>query len=1132
MFKFNMLKQITPLAAVLFSSFLPVMVSAYTGVEPLFPKPVPPDYSGWNDGLESISADGNMVSYCGSYRGVTGAFVVDRSTGVVHFVSNKQSSTKFVRCNGGSVDISADGRYVAFITDADGIVEGDNDGLPDLFLHDLTAGATKLISKSVSLGPASVRDGYGPSISGNGRFVAFDSKSSNLVPGDANHTHDVFVYDQMTDSIELVSVDNDGVQLQVDSLEPSISEDGRYVVFMAHTNDFSDSSYYPNLFIRDRVAHTTTRITVGVDGLAPNGDIALPEISGNGRYVVYTSTATNLTAEPWTGQVIYHIYRYDRLTGNTVLVKIPNPTILLWPTALSISESGRYVVFTALSHAGEDYVSNIYDVYIYDFETGASRIIDRWDLGSVEKDLGDSQSVAISGDGKSIVFQSTGDAIPPPEGPHPGLYSAGNPLYGLPSLSSPIPSQRLAAANIPAGSGTNRNAVLIAHGWNSDAESWAKIMADSICRETLEPIQKNVLKKVCSIGTNGNTDVWVVDWEDDAGTVTPWWGAYKNASVVGDGVGKYLEPVKYSHLHLIAHSAGSNLIDHIKDHFKRRNRSNPTIHMTFLDAYDPASVELQKDATIPIDVDKYKMSTYGNGADWVDNYIDSRPLLDTNLLMRGAFNIDVSKSDINFTNDSSKLKLVSNHAWPYKFYQERVDYFINNAGSVSGDETGYRFARESNDPEGLALLKHKANNLCILESAGASECPDGALLDISNLTRKVSTSRRVVNTLHSYQDGVKQLTQKAKGAAGTVIDAYAQATENMCTSAFFRLTNPSTCFWATLVTQGSSAPLQARSLARAGESASLGTGPAWVEYEMTLDEPVNSLSFEYAFDQGSGGRFSIWFDGLKIRDVDQSYLSGEVRKIDNLPLEDVVPGTHRLGFRLEPDPQTGAATRVHVAGIKFEQRTAERVAPVLPLSLRHNQWQQIGIPCKPATGEETVAKVLADDIYGELNKDWAVFRYSPAQGRYIALGLDDALQPGTGYWVIQLSDLNPVNLDLPPSCTKPTPVTSTACASPNGCYEAPLETGSGNVSWNMAAYPFDHPTEWSSMRVVDEDKCKDGCTLDEAEARNVIYNQGWQYDAEKGNYQTLKNGSLDAWFGYWIAALQDAKNPKLLVPVD
>jgi len=64
-----------------------------------------------------------------------------------------------------------------------------------------------------------------------------------------------------------------------------------------------------------------------------------------------------------------------------------------------------------------------------------------------------------------------------------------------------------------------------------------------------------------------------------------------------------------------------------------------------------------------------------------------------------------------------------------------------------------------------------------------------------------------------------------------------------------------------------------------------------------------------------GGRFSIWFDGLKIRDVDQSYLSGEARKIDNLPLEDVVPGTHRLGFRLEPDPQTDAATRVHVAGI-------------------------------------------------------------------------------------------------------------------------------------------------------------------------------------------------------------------------
>jgi len=176
--------------------------------------------------------------------------------------------------------------------------------------------------------------------------------------------------------------------------------------------------------------------------------------------------------------------------------------------------------------------------------------------------------------------------------------------------------------------------------------------------------------------------------------------------------------------------------------------------------------------------------------------------------------------------------------------------------------------------------------------------------------------------------------------------------------------------------------------------------------------------------------------------------------------------------------------------------------------------------------------VLADDIYGELNKDWAVFRYSPAQGRYIALGLDDTLQPGTGYWVIQLSDLNPVSLDLPPSYIQPTPVTSTACTSPNGCYEAPLETGSGNVSWNMLAHPFDHAIGWVGMRVVDEDKCKNGCILANAEARNVVYNQGWQYDPEKGSYQTLNNCSLNAWSGYWIAALRDAKNPKLLIPAD
>src|SRR4028119_572855 len=147
-----------------------------------------------------------------------------------------------------------------------------------------------------SAGNQANNDSYNPSISADGRFVAFDSDASNIVPGDTNNNYDIFVRDRLTNTTTRVSLDSAGNQAKSDFYSPSISADGRFVAFRSYASNLvpGDTNDTDDIFVRDTLTNTTTRVSVNSAGNQGNSSSLDPSISGNGRFVAFISNATNL----------------------------------------------------------------------------------------------------------------------------------------------------------------------------------------------------------------------------------------------------------------------------------------------------------------------------------------------------------------------------------------------------------------------------------------------------------------------------------------------------------------------------------------------------------------------------------------------------------------------------------------------------------------------------------------------------------------------------------------------------------------------------------------------------------------------------------------------------------------------
>ena len=193
--------------------------------------------------------------------------------------------------------LSADGRFVAFATFADNLIPEDLNESSDVFLRDLQSGTTTRVSEYQG-GSEADFDNFRPAISADGRFVAFDSDAANLAWGDTNDVFDIFVKDRQTDVLTRVSVDDAGAQGNGDSLRPALSADGRFVVFYSDAANLvpGDTNGAADVIVHDRRSGATKRVSVVGGGREANGDSVRPALSADGRLVVFESDATNLVA--------------------------------------------------------------------------------------------------------------------------------------------------------------------------------------------------------------------------------------------------------------------------------------------------------------------------------------------------------------------------------------------------------------------------------------------------------------------------------------------------------------------------------------------------------------------------------------------------------------------------------------------------------------------------------------------------------------------------------------------------------------------------------------------------------------------------------------------------------------------
>jgi len=273
-----------------------------------------------------VSADGRFVAFAtdsdgaieDDANGAIDLFVRDRETGSTDGIGRNEYG-QLVGAYGGT--ISDDGRYVAFLA-ADGILSDDANGHADVFLRDRQTDTTIILTRGVD-GPADGQSGM-PQISGDGRFVAYESQASNLVAGDGNGASDVFVYDVAAEATRLVSAGRTGGSAAGWSNEPSISATGRYVAFHSSAWNLHAklNTFGTQVFVRDLVKDAVEVVSVDSGG-APGsyGASFGASISADGSLVAFASLSSTLDPADGNGEV--DIFVHNRDEGTTRLVSLP-----------------------------------------------------------------------------------------------------------------------------------------------------------------------------------------------------------------------------------------------------------------------------------------------------------------------------------------------------------------------------------------------------------------------------------------------------------------------------------------------------------------------------------------------------------------------------------------------------------------------------------------------------------------------------------------------------------------------------------------------------------------------------------------------------------------------------------------
>ena len=371
------------------------------------------------------SADAALVA--GDRNHDYDVFVRDMSTGASELISAHEASLPSVSPNGTSIvsadSLSADNRYVTFASEADNLVGDDTNGLRDVFVRDVVSATLELVSVATN-GVCSDGVSTDASITADGMYVVFTSSADNLVAGDTNRAQDVFVRDLQAGTTALVSASVSGGPGNAASYSSTIDRNGRYVVFLSKANNLALGTYpgKENIFLRDLQAGTTTALTMisgTVASMTPDGRFVafLGVLSGSysNLYVwdtqaaarTYTNNTSGISScaiSPdgsrvafWAGVMAPSLYIAEPQTGTSSVLLAP--IVSAPPGLLRFSADSSVLTFAAK-------LSNTNQVYFYDFRLRTNVLVSHTFFSGTAAAYGSSDYPAVSADGRFISYRS------------------------------------------------------------------------------------------------------------------------------------------------------------------------------------------------------------------------------------------------------------------------------------------------------------------------------------------------------------------------------------------------------------------------------------------------------------------------------------------------------------------------------------------------------------------------------------------------------------------------------------------------------------------------------------------------------------------------------------------------------
>ena len=367
----------------------------------------PPDRAGRRDKIDHLRLNDTCLS-----PGVLRAALDDPG------IRTTLNNASLPPANGWSQasSISDSGRYVAFQSASSNLLDGNpgldtNPAFYDVFVTDRSDGSIALISVN-DRGAQVASDSTEPAINSDGRYTAFTSGAS-LSSSDTNQFNDIYVYDRTLVAPELASIRTNGTIANGSSSSSDLSDDGRVVVLASNASNLvaNDTNGASDIFLRSMDTGTTTRISVSSSGAQANGRSISPAISANGNWIAYSSQATNLLGAGNDTNGLEDVFLYNRTNGNTTRVSVRNNGgqssggNSLDP---AISSNGRFVAFssTATNLVSGD-LNGFQDVFVRDKTDGTTvRVSKVWNGTAFTEGNGPSGNAAISEDGDDVAFDS------------------------------------------------------------------------------------------------------------------------------------------------------------------------------------------------------------------------------------------------------------------------------------------------------------------------------------------------------------------------------------------------------------------------------------------------------------------------------------------------------------------------------------------------------------------------------------------------------------------------------------------------------------------------------------------------------------------------------------------------------